>query len=103
MDNEEKVKLGIYTTGAKESSNDIDSVTESLDKLDKKNKNVSENLEKNNIFKKGLLAGAIKQSAQKIVEFAKKSADYVETLNVLDVAFNNNTNSIKQFTNAIVK
>lgn len=101
MDNEEKVKLGIYTTGAKESSNDIDSVTDSLDKLDKKHKKMSKDLEKSDLFKKGILAGAIKQSAQKIVEFAKKSADYVETLNVLDVAFNNNTSSIKQFTNAI--
>lgn len=36
-----------------------------------------------------------------VVDATKKSADYIETLNVLDVAFNKNTKSIREFTSTI--
>lgn len=98
---EQKAKLKIEESGAKETAKNIDSVSDSLDKLDKNQKKVEKNTKGKDLFKIGVLAAGVKQTAQKVIEFTKVSADYVETLNVLDVAFNNNTKSIREFTSAI--
>ena len=45
--------------------------------------------------------GALYKAGKSIVDLTKKSANYIETLNVLDVAFNDNTKSIRQFTKNI--
>lgn len=49
----------------------------------------------------GLFAKGLSTAAGKIGQLAKKSSDYIETLNVLDVAFDSNTDSIRKFTSAI--
>lgn len=49
----------------------------------------------------GLFAKGLSTAAGKIGQLAKKSSDYIETLNVLDIAFDSNTDSIRKFTSAI--
>lgn len=44
---------------------------------------------------------AIKKSAEFIADVTKKSADYIETLNVLQVAFDGNTESIRKFSSKL--
>ena len=48
-------------------------------------------------IKWNVLGNAIKKTTQKIAEFSKKSADYIETMNLLQVAFEGNTKEIKRF------
>lgn len=49
----------------------------------------------------GALARGLFEVGEKMIEFTKQSSDYIETLNVLDVAFDGNTQSIREFTSAI--
>lgn len=49
----------------------------------------------------GLFAKGLSTATSKIGQLAKKSSDYIETLNVLDVAFDSNTDSIRKFTSSI--
>ena len=51
----------------------------------------------------GILTAGLFKAGQKMIQFSKQSSDYIETLNVLDVAFNNNTKSIKEFTSRIAE
>ena len=54
-----------------------------------------------NAGKIGLFAKGLSSAAGKIGELSKKSSDYIEVLNVLDVAFDSDTDSIRKFTSAI--
>jgi len=45
-------------------------------------------------------AKALQSATSKIVELTKKQADYIESLNLLDVAFDGDTKSIRKFTSA---
>lgn len=49
----------------------------------------------------GVLARGISKLATEIPRLTKKSADYIETLNVLEVAFDGNSESIRKFTSNI--
>lgn len=48
-----------------------------------------------------VLGDAIKKVVGKIAEVTKASADYIETLNVLQVAFDGNTESIRRFSSQL--
>lgn len=48
-----------------------------------------------------ILGQAIKKATGYIAEVTKKSADYIETLNVLQVAFDGNTESIRRFASSL--
>lgn len=89
------IKSDYNDKGTKEANKDIKT-------LDQNSKNTTKSMSllgKSVTF--GVLAKGAYEATQKMVELSKKSADYLETLNVLDVAFNGNTDSIKQFTSAI--
>lgn len=98
---DEKVNLQITEQGSKESAKNVGSLADELGRLDKAQEQLDKNTKGRDLLKTGVLVAGVKQASQKIIEFSKKSADYIETLNVLDVAFSNNTDSIKKFTNAI--
>jgi len=73
-----------------------------IDKTEQKLQKMSSNLE--TAFSAGSFAGlgaALKKVTSYLGSAVKQSADYIETLNVLDVAFNNNTESIKKFSSQI--
>ena len=53
--------------------------------------------------KVAVVATAISQLTSKVVEATKKSSDYIETLNLLDAAFDNNTEGIKKFANSFAE
>ena len=75
-----------------------------VDKTEKKVEKLSSNLE--NAFSVGkfaLFSKGLKEITSYLGSAVKQSADYIETLNVLDVAFNNNTESIKKFSNQIAQ
>ena len=48
----------------------------------------------------GALAKGLQVASQKIVETSKITADYIESLNLLDVAFDGNTKAVREFTTA---
>ena len=48
----------------------------------------------------GAIAKGLQIAGQKMVELSKIQADYIESLNLLDVAFDGNTKSIREFTSA---
>lgn len=80
--------------GAQDAQDDID-------KTKNKTKDMSEKSSASLIgtgVKWAVLGRAIKQVSSYIAEVTKKSADYIETLNVLQVAFDGNTESIRKFT-----
>ena len=91
-----------------------DNATSTIDKIKKETKNLNDEvkrankeLEKTNFGKwvdglnTAVLSAALFKAGESMIEFTKKSSDYIETLNVLDVAFNNDTASIREFTSAI--
>ena len=55
------------------------------------------------IGKFAVFGEAIKRATMFIADMSKKSADYIETLNVLEVAFDGNTQSIRNFTSQMAK
>ena len=89
------IKTIYDSTGAKEAQKDFE-------KLDSEAKNMSDKI--STAFsgvKWSLLGQAISKISDKISDVTKKSADYIETLNVLQVAFDGNTQSIKKFADTL--
>lgn len=81
--------------GVKEAKKDLQSVQ-------KEANNTNSALDK--AFSAGkfaIFAQAIKKATSFIGEVSKKSADYIETLNVLQVAFDGNTDSIRKFASTL--
>ena len=78
-------------TGANKAKQDISDIK-------KEAGNASSTLDKMfNASKIAIFGQAIKKVANFIADSARKSADYVETLNLLQVAFDGNTQSIRRF------
>ena len=66
--------------------------------IDNKAKTTGSNLNKAfEVGKFAVFGAAIKRTANYIADVSKRSADYIETLNVLQVAFDGNTESIRKF------
>lgn len=87
----------------KKMSNNMENLGKEFDKVENKAKKSGKAVEES--FSKGInitaLADAVNQSIGIITKLSKRSADYIETLNVLDVAFEGNTNSIRNWANTI--
>ena len=90
--------------GAKEAVDDTKKVQDQTANLAKEGKGAA------SIFATGFKAAAIiavgkaiADVATKVVDLTKKSSDYIETLNLLDAAFDNNTESIKKFANSFAE
>ena len=80
---------------AKEAKNDL---TDLKKETETTNKTLNKAFE---IGKFAIFGQAIKKTANLIGEVTKKSADYIETLNVLEVAFDGNTESIRKFSSQL--
>ena len=81
--------------GVKEAKNDLQGIQ-------KEANNTSSTLDKAfAVGKFAIFAQAIKKATSFIGEVSKKSADYIETLNVLQVAFDGNTESIRKFASTL--
>lgn len=81
--------------GTKEAKKDMKDLVNTGEKLNK-------TMEKAfGLGKLGAFSAGISKAIQGIYSLTKKSADYIEQLNVLDVAFDGNTKSIREFTSAI--
>ena len=94
-----KLLLGtIYdSTGAKEMKNDLKDVRKEVNNTNSLTSKAFD------VGKTLLFGKSIQQTAQRLTEAVKASANYIESLNVLDVAFNNNTDDIRAFSNEIAK
>ena len=76
-----------------------DSVNSNLDKINKKASGLSKAFDKAfGSVKTALFGVGIAGVTSKIIQATRKSSDFIEQLNVLDVAFNDNTKSIREFT-----
>lgn len=105
----ENIAKIIYETiykgnGAKEAGKDIDDINKKSKSANKEAKDLGNTLS-TGIKTAGLLAASkfIMDTTSKIITATKKSADYVEALNLLDVAFNNDTRSIREFTSTFAE
>lgn len=81
--------------GAKEAKDDIKETGNQADSMGKKMSFAFSSV------KWAVLGQAIKKATGYIAEVTKKSADYIETLNVLQVAFDGNTESIRKFASSL--
>ena len=77
-----------------------------IEKNTKKQKGETENLEKSvskafDTAKISAFIVGINKATKTISSFTKKSAEYLESVNLLDVAFRDNTNEAKKFINAL--
>lgn len=75
-----------------------------LQNVEKKSEQATNNLSKMatvDTIKWGVLGQAIKKVSGYIGEVTSKSADYIEMLNLLEVAFDGNTKSIRQFASSL--
>lgn len=98
MDNEKIVNI-LYKFTTENADKVIGKLDEINNKLDK-----GKSKSKNELFDTGKIAlygKVLKETTQKVVELTKVSSDYIETLNVLNVAFNGNTEDIRKFTSTI--
>lgn len=98
MDKEKIVNI-LYKFTAENADKVIGKLDEINNKLDK-----GKSKSKNELFDTGKIAlygKVLKETTQKVVELTKVSSDYIETLNVLNVAFNGNTEDIRKFTSTI--
>lgn len=95
MDNDDVVKEVIKTTyddsGEKKAKQGMDNLGSKAQEVGSKISTAF------SAIKWSVLGNAIKRTTQKIAEFSKKSADYIETMNLLQVAFEGNTKEIKRF------
>ena len=79
-----------------------DKATQGLQNVEKKGKDVGSSLKTAfSVGKFAIFGTAIKKVTQYMAEASKKSADYIETLNVLQVAFDGNTESIRKFSSKL--
>lgn len=76
------------------------SVINNLDKIEKKSSVLTKAFSN---IKLGLFGAGIAGVTSKIIQATKKSSDFIEQLNVLDVAFNDNTTGIRKFTSNIAE
>lgn len=76
------------------------SVINNLDKIEKKSSALTKAFSN---IKMGLFGAGIAGVTSKIIQATKKSSDFIEQLNVLDVAFNDNTTGIRKFTSNIAE
>ena len=89
------VRTGYDDTGVKQATKDFNN-------LEDKTKKMGGNLGKMfDVGKFAVFGAAIKRAAGYIADVTKKSADYIETLNVLQVAFDGNTESIRKFSSQL--
>ena len=96
----ENIMRIIYDTiyrnkGANQAQQDIDKVSQKTEKM---NSTLSTAF---NVGKFAVFGAAIRKATSYIGESVKKSADYIETLNVLQVAFDGNTESIRKFSSQL--
>lgn len=81
-----------------------DSVNSNLDKINKKASGLSKAFDKAfGSVKTALFGVGIAGVTSKIIQATRRSSDFIEQLNVLDVAFNDNTKSIREFTSNIAE
>lgn len=97
---EENVVYILYKTvyekdGAKEAQNDIQNVGNQAKDMGNKFSLAFAGI------KWAVLGAAIKKVGGLVANVTKQSADYVETLNLLDVAFQNNTGDIRKFASGL--
>lgn len=80
------------------------SAEQNINRLGKAAQKVGKEISKSfSNIKTAVFGGSLMELGQKIIGVTKTSADYIETLNVLDVAFNDNTTSIRKFANNIAE
>lgn len=81
-----------------------DSVNSNLDKINKKASSLTKAFDKAfGSVKTALFGVGIAGVTSKIIQATRRSSDFIEQLNVLDVAFNDNTKSIREFTSNIAE
>lgn len=86
--------------GAKSAEKNIKDVTSTIEESEKKSALLGKGISKAFSTVAPILFGrGVKNVTEAIVTSTKKSANYIESLNLLDVSFNNNTDSIKRFIN----
>ena len=80
------------------------SVTDNMDKIEKKASKLQQVFGKAfSDVKLAIFGSGLVGVTSKIIQATKKSSDFIEQLNVLDVAFNDNTTGIRKFTSNIAE
>ena len=109
--NEEKVTLeyeakdNVSSTNQKIKENlkstekQANSTGKALDSMSKDSGKSMSSLSKN--FKSGILGAAVRKTASYMKTASEASADYIESLNLLGVAFEGDTDSIRKFTSTV--
>ena len=100
MDNKANILINLEKkgNGADQAVKDLKKVEDAANKTGKKVKDVSNNSDFNKTVNVSGIATALSKVSQKLIESVKKSADYIETLNLLDVAYDGNTEKVKEWT-----
>ena len=92
-------KIGIEVDLENKTDKGTQDVNKNLKSISKTAKNLKNDIV--GMFSNAIFGLGAKGIGEKIVSLSKKSADFIETLNVLDVAFNDNTKDIRKFTSNI--
>lgn len=101
MDNKTNILINLEKkgTGANEAISDIKKVKNEVETINKEVKKISDSTSDiNKTVNVSGIATALSKVSQKLIESVKKSADYIETLNLLDVAYDGNTKKVREWT-----
>lgn len=87
MDNKTNIFIDIEKkgNGAKQAKDDVKDLEKNVQNINK-------------TLSSAVITATLSKVSQKLMEAVKKSADYIETLNLLDVAYNGNTKAVREFT-----
>lgn len=87
MDNKTNIFIDIEKkgNGAKQAKDDVKDLEKNVQNINK-------------TLSSAVITATLSKVSQKLIEAVKKSADYIETLNLLDVAYDGNTKAVREFT-----
>ena len=87
MDNKSNIFIDIEKkgNGAKQAKDEVKDLKKNVQDINK-------------TLSSAVITATLSKVSQKLMEAVKKSSDYIETLNLLDVAYNGNTKAVRDFT-----
>lgn len=87
MDNKSNIFIDIEKkgNGAKQAKDEVKDLKKNVQDINK-------------TLSSAVITATLSKVSQKLMEAVKKSSDYIETLNLLDVAYNGNTKAVREFT-----
>lgn len=87
MDNKSNIFIDIEKkgNGAKQAKDEVKDLKKNVQDINK-------------TLSSAVITATLSKVSQKLMEAVKKSADYIETLNLLDVAYDGNTKAVRDFT-----